>query len=93
MTRVAPFGFLFAVGTALCFLVVIVALGLLVWALVRGSQRSSTAVTPMSPPAVSTTPQQTPQTPQTPLEMLQMRYARGEFTKEQFDQLRRDLGV
>ena len=30
---------------------------------------------------------------QTPLELLRVRYARGEITKEQFDQMRRDLGV
>lgn len=30
---------------------------------------------------------------QTPLAILQTRYAKGEITKEQFDQLRRDLGA
>lgn len=30
---------------------------------------------------------------QTPLAILQARYAKGEITKEQFDQMRRDLGV
>jgi len=30
---------------------------------------------------------------QTPLELLRVRYARGEITKEQFDQMRRDLGA
>ena len=30
---------------------------------------------------------------QTPLAILQARYAKGEITKEQFDQLRRDLGA
>lgn len=30
---------------------------------------------------------------QTPLALLQARYAKGEITKEQFDQMRRDLGV
>ncbi len=29
---------------------------------------------------------------QTPQEILQARYAKGEITKEQFDQMRRDLG-
>lgn len=30
---------------------------------------------------------------QTPLAILQPRYARGEITKEQFDAIKRDLGV
>ncbi len=30
---------------------------------------------------------------QTPLEILKMRYARGEITKEQYDQMRQDLGA
>ena len=30
---------------------------------------------------------------QTPLAILQARYAKGEITKEQFDQMRRELGV
>ncbi len=30
---------------------------------------------------------------QTPLAVLQTRYAKGEITKKQFDQLRRDLGT
>ncbi len=30
---------------------------------------------------------------QTPLDVLNMRYAKGEITKEQYDQLRRDLSV
>lgn len=30
---------------------------------------------------------------QTPLAILQARYAKGEINKEQFDQLRRDLGT
>ena len=30
---------------------------------------------------------------QTPLAILQARYAKGEITKEQFDQMRRDLGA
>ncbi len=29
---------------------------------------------------------------QTPLDILQMRYARGEITKEQYEQMKRDLG-
>jgi len=30
---------------------------------------------------------------QTPLAILQARYAKGEITKEQYDQMRRDLGA
>ncbi len=32
-------------------------------------------------------------TGQTPLDILQMRYARGEITREQFEQMKRDLGL
>lgn len=35
----------------------------------------------------------TPNTGQTSLAILQARYAKGEVTKEQFDRMRRDLGV
>ncbi len=36
----------------------------------------------------------TPHAPvQTPLEVLKVRYAKGEITKEQFDQMRQDLGA
>lgn len=31
------------------------------------------------------------QTSQTPLEILKVRYARGEITREEYDQVRRDL--
>ena len=34
-----------------------------------------------------------PASSQAPLETLRMRYANGEITKEQFDQMRRDLGA
>ncbi|MBI5303888.1 MAG: SHOCT domain-containing protein [Chloroflexi bacterium] len=35
----------------------------------------------------------TPVSGQTPLAILQARYAKGEITKEQFDTLKRDVGV
>ncbi len=34
-----------------------------------------------------------PPSAQTPLDILKMRYAKGEITKEQYDQMRRDLGL
>lgn len=34
-----------------------------------------------------------PSAGQTPLTILQARYAKGEITKEQFDEMRRDLGA
>ncbi len=34
-----------------------------------------------------------PGSAQTPLEILRMRYAKGEITKEQFDEMKRDLGA
>ncbi len=34
-----------------------------------------------------------PMAGQTPLDILKMRYAKGEITKEQFEQMRRDLSV
>lgn len=38
-------------------------------------------------------PGQGSQKPESALEILQKRYARGEITKEEFDQIRRDLGT
>ncbi len=35
----------------------------------------------------------TPNTGQTSLAILQARYAKGEITKEQFDQMKRDIGT
>ena len=51
--------------------------------LVRGGQgRSTTQSLLSSAPPV-----------QTPLDILKVRYARGEISKEQFDEMRRDLGT
>lgn len=35
----------------------------------------------------------TPTAGQTPLDILKTRYAKGEITKEQFEEIKRDLGV
>ena len=47
----------------------------IIWAVIRSSER----------------PQQTGERGESALEILRKRYARGEITKEQFDQMRRDL--
>ncbi len=44
--------------------------------------RGSTGVAAPPPPAA-----------QTPLDILKLRYAKGEITKEQYDQMRADLGA
>jgi putative membrane protein len=35
----------------------------------------------------------TPARDQTPLDILRMRYAKGELTKEQFEEMKRDIGA
>lgn len=65
----------------------VIVIGGAVWlamTLVRGSQ-PHTAMS--QPPALM--PAATPN--QTPLDILKMRYAKGEITKEQFEQMKRDL--
>ncbi len=64
-------------GVGLVALVVMVGVAVLVLWL---SRRGNTTVT------MSAKPQETP------LDILKARYARGELTKEQFDQMRQDLG-
>jgi putative membrane protein len=79
------FGF-FGIGMLLMGLFWILVIGGVVWlvvALVRGSQgRSASQV--LTPGA---------STGQTPLDILKARYAKGEVTKEQFEEMKRDLGV
>ncbi len=55
----------------------------LVVTLVRGTQNSNSS--PVSTPA--------PLGGQTVLDVLKVRYARGEITKEQFEEMKRDLNV
>ncbi len=64
-------------GMVLLWLVVIIALALVVYALVV---RGKDIRVPGSP-----------QAGETPVEILQKRYARGEITKEEFDRIRDDI--
>ncbi len=74
---------IFELGMMLTMAVVWIAIiigvvALVVW-LVRGSQTSIRTTLPAAQ--------------QTPLDILKMRYARGEISKEQYEQMRQDLGV
>ncbi len=60
----------------LFWILIIVAAVWLITTVVRGNQTHVNAPGPV----------------QTPLDILKMRYARGEITKEQFDQMKQDLG-
>lgn len=55
----------------------------LVTTLVRNTQSQSASHTALLPPAPA----------QTPLEVLKLRYAKGEINKEQYEQMKQDLGV
>ena len=79
------FGF-FGIGMLLMGLFWILVIGGLLWLVVtltRGSQArtASQVLTPGAP------------TGQTPLDILKARYAKGEITKEQFEELKRDLSA
>lgn len=62
-------------GGVVMWLLLLVVLGVLVYFLVRASQAGGFRPTP----------------PETPLDILKKRYARGEITKEQFDEMKKDL--
>ena len=78
------FGF-FGIGMLLMVLFWVLIIGGGVWlvvTLVRGNQQqlTSRSLIPSAPAG------------QTPLDVLKTRYAKGEITKEQFEEIRRDLG-
>ncbi|MCX5844300.1 MAG: SHOCT domain-containing protein, partial [Deltaproteobacteria bacterium] len=52
----------------------------------------SQAATPTQPPGQAVPPKQAPVKDDSALNILRMRYAKGEITKEQFDQMKKDLG-
>ncbi len=73
-------------GGLLMLLFWVLVIGGAIWlvaALVRGNQSSSNSHSSPSAPLGG----------QTVLEVLKMRYAKGEITKEQFDDMRRDLSA
>ena len=73
---------LFGGLVSIAFLVLVI--GGAVWLVVALTRRASTdARPPLSGTLV---------TGQTPLDIVKARYAKGEFTKEQFDEMKRDLG-
>ncbi len=74
---------LFALCGTLVFLLILAAIvALVIWA-ARSWSRSGRSV------GAYTTPE--PTSGDRPLDILRERYARGEITKEQYDQMRRDL--
>ncbi len=72
------FGFPFFGGLMMLIFWVLIIVGV-VW-LIQALARGGQS--PFSPPSY-----------ESPLDILRARYARGEITKDQFDQMRRDLGV
>jgi uncharacterized membrane protein len=70
----------------LCALIII---GLLVYLVVLARQDRDRQ-TPVSQSADPVSP--LPTGPLTPFEVVQMRYARGEITREEYETIRRDLG-
>jgi putative membrane protein len=70
-------------GSLIFLIVLVLVIGAAIWlvmSLTRGTQVFSGAPGPR--PVGETT-----------LDVLKMRYAKGEITKEQFEEMRRDLGV
>jgi uncharacterized membrane protein len=62
-------------GGVIMWLLLLVVVGVLVYFLVKASQTGGSRPAP----------------PETPLDILKKRYARGEITKEQFDEIKKDL--
>jgi putative membrane protein len=62
-------------GGMVMWLLLLVVVGVLIYFLVRASQTGGFRATPQ----------------ETPLDILKKRYARGEITKEQFDEMKKDL--
>lgn len=63
-------------------IIVILVVVLFVW-LINGTRQGGASVEPRPPRDIS----------EDPLEIVKRRYARGEITREEFEQLKRDLGV
>ncbi len=74
----------FGFGFPFMFLFWILIIGLVVWAIVQLASRSNGSTT--NHQGVGRT-----STQDTALEVLKQRYARGEITKSEFDEMRRDL--
>jgi len=62
-------------GAAVMWILLLIVIVVLIWFLVRGSGTGGFQSTPR----------------ETPLDILKKRYARGEITKEQFDEMKKDL--
>jgi putative membrane protein len=62
-------------GGVVMWLLLLIVVGVLVYFLVKASQAGGSRPTPQ----------------ETPLDILKKRYARGEITKEQFDEMKKDL--
>ncbi len=69
-------------GVLLTLLFWLLVIGGGIWLIVTLTRRGS-AITTLGPGG----------TAQTPLDILKMRYARGEINKEQFEEMKRDLGA
>ncbi len=72
-----PYGW---IGMIISLVFTVVILGGLVWLVIWAVRRSGTGNFPGNPPAGTS-----------PKEIAQMRYARGEITREQYQQLLEDL--
>ena len=81
------FGFgMFGIGMLLMLAFWVLVIGGIVWLVVmlaRGSQGQAVSSAVRSPAASN----------ETPLAILKARYAKGEITKEQFEEMKHDLGA